>query len=125
MNRMTAISVTANIVLIIVIILIVNNNNNFTQKQEQMHEQTRFKVMQTLAYANNYARKIEDISKIADLSHADIRKAYDNAHGERVSRQLALDSVYVIKEWLDRAKKDTETWPRENRNDIDKAFRVE
>jgi len=122
MNKSIITSLIINLILVIIIVIIVVGNQNAIGDYKKRESEIKFKMLKTLAYSDNYARKLEEISNVADRSHDEVRKAYDIATGEKMSRQLALDSVYVIKEWIDKAKKSTENWPDMNRDEIDTAF---
>ncbi len=108
--------------MIVMTILLINSANNKIDEQNTRDWKLKIEMTKTLAYADNYARILDEISKVADQSYSDVKKAYDVATGERISRQLALDNVYVIKEWIDKAKVKTEKWPNMNRTDIEDAF---
>ncbi len=122
MNKIILISLVLNIGLIAYIIIDMNSRNKEKQKMEISDFKTRVKLQGTVGYTANLVDRLDGISKIVELSNNDVRKAYDASTDHKISKQLALDSVYVIKEWVDRAKKETEDWPRKHSEDLDKAL---
>ncbi len=122
MNKAILISLGLNVVLIAYMVVDMNGRNKEQQIIEVSEFKARVKFHGTVAYTANLVERLEGISKIVEISNNDIRKAYDVSIDHKISKQLALDSVYVIKEWVDRAKKETEDWPKRHSEDLDKAL---
>lgn len=122
MNRILILSLLLNLGLFSVLIIDMKSRSKEEQKEEISNFKMRNELNSTVRYTANLVDRIDQISKIADLSNDDIRKAYENSIDHKISKQLALDSVYVIKEWIDRTKKETEKWPKQHMDEIDKAL---